>query len=68
MEIELVGPVDALQEGHCNGCGYPPIQNLNTGHRKNGKVWKMITKTGAIVRLCKGCLWELRQQMKGILR
>lgn len=68
IETHLIGPLDAHEAGSCNGCGFPPVEDLNSGRRKNGKVWQITTKTGATIRLCKGCLWDLRQQMKGVLR
>jgi len=66
--VHLIGPLDAHAEGSCNGCGFPQVDDLNTGRRKNGKVWNIKTDTGATLRLCKGCLWDLRQQMKGVLK
>ena len=73
MSIELRGPMGTGEKGGCSACGYPPFQNLDSLQRKPGKVFELrVTpedqNSSQSLRLCKGCLWKLREQMKGVIR
>lgn len=72
MAIELSGPHDSKVLGSCSACDFPHTKNPTTGEVNPGKVFKLRLQTSSDhaqeFRLCKGCLWKLRSQMKGVIR
>ena len=55
----------------CIACGYPMNCDPPVMKPKPGSVYALTVGYGQksnTMHICKGCLWKLREQMKGILR